>query len=141
MTLKQLSIFIENKAGRLFQVLNTLGEEEIRIKALTVADTSEYGILRLLVSDPDKAESLLKDKGFSVNITEVISIATPNEAGSFAGALKLLYNAGISIEYMYAFSIGGKEAIVFKTDNKEKAIQVFEHNSMEIIRAHALFNL
>ncbi len=135
MTLKQLSIFLENKSGRLTQVLETLGEEQINIVALSIADTSEYGILRLIVSDPDKAYRLLKEKGLSVNLTEVISVKTSTAAGSFARVLRILSNDNISIEYMYAFSVEGKAILVIRTENKEDAIEAFRKNNIELIRS------
>ena len=90
MIIHQLSVFLENKSGRLTEVLEVLGEENIRITALSVADTSEFGILRLLVPEPDKAREILKKRLFTVNITEVISIIAPNEAKHYARVLKVL---------------------------------------------------
>ncbi len=123
MTLKQLSIFLENKSGRLTEVLETLGKEDINVIALSIADTSEYGILRLIVSDPEKAYRLLKEQGLSVNLTEVLSVKTSTEAGSFARVLRILSDENISIEYMYAFSVEGKAILVMRTENKEKAVE------------------
>jgi hypothetical protein len=141
MIIKQLSIFLENKSGRLTEVLEILGEEKISIKALTIADTSEYGILRLIVSDPEKAYSLLKEKNFSANLNDVISIAAPNEAGAFAKALKLLSEDGISVEYMYSFSHGKKAILVLRTDNRDRALKVFQEHEMELIRASDLYKI
>jgi hypothetical protein len=139
MTIKQLSIFLENKSGRLTEVLETLGKEKINIKALTIADTSEYGILRMIVSDPDKACKLLKNKGFSANLTEVLSIATPIEAGSFAKALRIFSDENISIEYMYAFSLDKKAMIVLRAENTERALEAIRKHKMELIRGSDLY--
>jgi hypothetical protein len=98
MIIHQLSVFLENKSGRLTDVLEALGNENIRITALSVADTSEFGILRMIVSDPDKARKVLKDRQFTVNLTDVISIMAPNEARHYAMALKILSDKDISIE-------------------------------------------
>ncbi|MFO7656150.1 MAG: ACT domain-containing protein [Bacteroidales bacterium] len=139
MIIKQLSIFLENRSGRLKEVLDTLGTENINVSACSLADTSEYGILRLIVSEPEKAREVLKAKLFSVNINEVLSIATPNMPGALAKALKILSDAGISIEYLYAFSMGEKSFVVMKTDETEKAIMEFQRHEMELIKASDLY--
>ena len=95
MTIKQLSIFLENKSGRLTEVLEALGKEKINITVFTIADTSEYGILRMIVSNPDESYKLLKQKGFSVNQTDVLTLSTPIEAGSFAKALRIFSDENI----------------------------------------------
>lgn len=138
MIIKQLSIFLENKSGRLVEVLSTLGEEKINIKALTIADTSEFGILRILVSKPEEALKILKSKGFSVTLTDVIAIAAVAEAASFSRALKILSDKNISIEYMYAFSMGTKAAIIIRTENIEKAIAAIKENNMDLLNAKEL---
>jgi len=141
MSIKQLSVFLENKSGRLTEVLETIGKEKINITALTIADTSEYGILRMIVSSPEKAYKLLKEKDFSVNLTEVLSIKTPAEAGSFSEAFKIFSDEGISIEYMYAFSLGNKAMIVLRTEDKEKALAAIQKNKMELINENDLYEL
>ena len=141
MIIKQLSIFLENNSCRLVEVLSTLGEEKIDIKAISIADTSEFGILRMLVSQPEEALQLLRKRGFSVNLTNVIAIATPVEAGSFAKALKILSDKSISIEYLYAFSIGKKAAIIIRTEDIEKATMTIRESSMELLNATELNQL
>jgi hypothetical protein len=141
MIIHQLSVFLENKSGRLTEVLDTLGQENIKISALTVADTSEFGILRMIVSDPQKAKDLLKSKSFTVNLTEVISIMAPNEAKYFAMALKVLSDVNISIEYTYAFSIGKKSIIILRCNNPELAIQVLKEHEMELVKASDLYEI
>jgi len=132
-TVRQLSIFLENKSGRLQEVLETLSRENINIAALTIADTSEYGILRLIVSDPEKGYKLLKTCGFSVNLTDVISISVSHEPGSLGKVLKKFSEENLSIEYMYAFSLGEKAIIVLRTDNRSKAFEIIEQNHFTII--------
>lgn len=139
MSIKQLSIFLENKSGRLTEVLETLGKEKIRIAAMSIADTSEYGILRLIVSDPDESIKLLKEKDFSVNLTDVIGLETPIEAGSFAQALKVFSGESISIEYMYAFAYHDKGIIVMRTDDRQKAFKVIEKNALKVITLKDIF--
>jgi hypothetical protein len=139
MSVKQLSIFLENKSGRLTEVLETLGKEKINIAALSIADTSEYGILRLIVSNPIEALNLLKAKDFSVNLTDVITIETPPEAGSFAKVLKNFSEENISIEYMYAFAYHEKGVIVMRTDDRQKAFQVIEKKNMRVVTLEDIF--
>ncbi len=139
MSIKQLSIFLENKSGRLTEVLETLGQENINIAALSIADTSEYGILRLIVSDPLESLKLLKAKNFSVNLTDVIGIETPVEAGSFAKALKYFSEENISIEYMYAFSYHDKGIIVMRTDDRQKAFETIEKKNLKLIKQEDIF--
>lgn len=141
MIIKQLSIFLENKSGRLSEVLSVLGDAGISIKALTIADTSEYGILRLIVTDDARALEALRNQGFSVNFTDVISLATPNEAGSFARILNILAEHKISVEYMYAFSFGRKAAIIMRPDNITRTIEVMKNNGIDLITNNELLNL
>jgi hypothetical protein len=133
MLIKQLSIFLENKSGRLSEALSTLGDENINIKALTIADTAEFGIVRMIVSDPERGFSKLREKGFSANLVDVISIATPSECGSFANALKILSDENISIEYIYAFSVADKAAIVLRTEDTGKALEAIQRNNLELL--------
>lgn len=141
MIIHQLSVFLENKSGRLTEVLDTLGIEGIRITALSVADTSEFGILRMLVSDPEKAREVLKNRQFTVNITDVISLMVPNEAKYYAMVLKILSDLDISIEYTYAFSVGDKSIIILRCSNTEEAIKALKAHEMELIRASDLYKL
>ncbi len=140
-TIRQLSIFLENKSGRLTEVLETLGNEKINITALTIADTSEYGILRLIVSDPENGYKLLKERGFSVNLTDVISLAVSPEAGSYAAILKKFSEEKLSIEYMYAFCLGQKSVIVLRTDNRPKAFDIITRNKFSLISEDNIKNL
>lgn len=137
----QLSVFLENKSGRLTEVLEVLGEENIRIKALSVADTAEFGILRLIVSDPEKARELLKKKSFSVNLTEVISVIVPNEAKHYAKILRILSDLGISVEYTYAFSLGDKSIIILRCSNTEEAIKALKSHELELLKASDLYKI
>jgi hypothetical protein len=141
MIIHQLSVFLENKSGRLTEVLETLGSESIKITALTVADTSEFGILRMIVSDPQKAKELLKKRSFTVNITDVISIMAPNEAKYYAMALRILSDVDISIEYTYAFSIGEKSIIILRCSNTEQAIKTLKEHEMELMKASDLYKV
>jgi hypothetical protein len=141
MIIQQLSVFLENKSGRLTEVLEVLGKENIKITALSVADTSEFGILRLIVSDPEKAKLLLKDQLFTVNLTEVISVMAPNEAKYYAKILKILSDLNISVEYTYAFSSGKKSVIILRCSNTEDAIKALKEHEMELIKASDLYKI
>jgi hypothetical protein len=140
MLIKQLSVFLENKSGRLTEALGALGDENINIKALAVADTAEFGIVRMIVSDPVKGYTIMREKGFSANLVDVISIATPSECGSFANALRVFSDENISIEYIYAFSIGNKAAIVLRTEDTERALGAIKRNNMELL-GHTEINM
>ncbi len=139
MIIKQLSVFLENKSGRLHEVFDVLGQENINVSACSVADTSEFGILRMIVSDPEKAREVLKSKLFSVNVSEVISFATPNTPGALSKTLRILSDAGISIEYLYGFSVGEKSFIALRSDDVAKAIMELQRNEMELISASDLY--
>jgi hypothetical protein len=141
MKIHQLSVFLENKSGRLTEVLEVLGKENIRITALSVADTAEFGILRLIVSDPERARELLKNHAFTVNLTEVISVMAPNEAQHYARVLKILSDVDISVEYTYAFSVGNKSIIILRCGNNDEAIKTLKSHELELLRASDLYKI
>ena len=141
MIIPQLSVFLENKSGRITEVLEALGEENIRITALSIADTAEFGILRLIVSDPEKARDVLKRSKFTVNITDVISVMAPNEARHYARVLKILSDLDISVEYTYAYSVGAKSIIILRCSNTTEAIQALKSHEMELLRASDLYRI
>ena len=141
MIIHQLSVFMENKSGRLTEVLEVLGRENIRITALTVADSSEFGILRLIVSDPEKARGALRECKFTVNMTDVISVMAPDEAKQYARILKILSDIEISVEYTYAFSIGRKSVIILKCSDNDRAIKALKDHELELLRGSDLFRI
>lgn len=141
MLIKQISVFLENKSGRLNEVSQILGEAGINISAFSVADTSEFGILRLIVSDPDRALEILQQRGFTVRETEVVCLSCPNQAGALARALKILSRNEISIEYMYALSMGNAANIIMKPNDVERCIEVLQKNKLELIRASDLYKI
>jgi hypothetical protein len=141
MIIPQLSVFLENKSGRLTEVLEVLGKENIRITALSIADTSEFGILRLIVPDPEMAKALLKEQHFTVNISEVISVSAPNAAKYYAKVLKILSDLDISVEYTYAFSHGSKSIIILRCSNNEQAINALKEHEMELLNASELYKI
>ncbi len=141
MIIQQLSVFLENRSGRLTQVLEVLGRENIKITALSVADTSEFGILRLLVTDPDKAKQILKNNDFTVNITEVISVSAPSEAKHYAKVLKILSDRNISVEYTYAFTVDDKSIIILRCSNNREAINELKSHEMDLLTSGDLYKL
>ncbi|WP_299582036.1 acetolactate synthase [uncultured Sunxiuqinia sp.] len=142
MIIKQLAVFLENKGGRLNEVSQLLGDAGINMSAFSVADTSEFGILRMIVSDPDKAYQVLKAASFSVKLTEVVCLSSPNVPGALAKALNILSSEEVFIEYLYAFSMDKQSAnIVLKPADIEKCIKVLQDHQMELVRASDLYKL
>ena len=141
MTVRQISVFIENKYGKLSEILALLGNEDIRIVGATVADTSEYGILRLIVTEPDKANKILKNNNINVNMTDVFALVAEPLASSFAQILNYFSQAGISIEYMYSFSIKDKSVLIIRSHNCESARDVIRRHSLDFINENDLIFL
>ncbi len=142
MIIKQLSVFLENKTGRLNEVTQLLGNAGINMSALSLADTSEFGILRLIVSEPEKALNLLKEAEFSGRLTDVICLNSPNEPGALARALNILSGEGVFIEYLYAYSMDNKTAnIVLKPDNIQKCIEVLQAHKLELVSASDMYKI
>jgi hypothetical protein len=133
MTIHQLSIFIENRSGTLIKVLDALKEANIQIIASTIADTAEYGIYRLICSEPMRACNELKKAGVAVALSDVFALEIDDQPGRAADAVKIFSEAGISIAYMYSFLLRGKGILIFRTDDNEKAIQVIESNQLNSI--------
>ena len=121
MTIRQLSIFIENRPGSLQKVLEHLKQSRIQIIACTIADTAEYGLFRLICSEPDRACAELKQYGVAVAISEVFAIEMNNQPGGAADVVGIISGAGVSITYMYAFLLDGRGILVFRTDQVEAA--------------------
>jgi hypothetical protein len=142
MIIKQLSVFLENKTGRLNEVTQILGNAGINMSAFSVADTSEFGILRMIVSEPEKALSILKEAEFSVRLTDVVCLSSPNEPGALARALNILSGENVFIEYLYAYSMDNKSAnIVLKPDNIQRCIEVLQAHKMELVKASEMYKL
>ena len=141
MIIKQLSVFLENKSGRLTEVTEVLASANINLSAFSVADTAEYGMLRFITNNPEEAMKVLKDKGFSVHITEVIGLIVPNESGGLYKALKLLSAEGISVEYMYAFALGDRATVIIRTDSASQAVTVLQQHKMDLIKASDIYDV
>ncbi len=136
MYLNQLSVFIENREGRLDEVLEALKEENINIVSLSLADSSDYGLLRMIVSDADKAKTALKAKGFTAMLTPVLGVKLSHQVGQLQVLLAEICKAGINIDYMYALATGSDDAsIVIKTADLEEAASVLSKTGVEFIKA------
>ena len=133
MTIRQLSVFLENKTGYLNEMLAVLAKYNINIIALTVADTSEYGIVRMILSHPEKALEVLREEQFTVRMHDIISLEMDAAPGSLSRILDFFTAADICIEYVYAFSFGSKSIVVVRTNNCEKAFEVIRENNLKSI--------
>ena len=134
MTIHQLSIFIENRSGTLIKVLQILKETNIQIVASTIADTAEYGIYRLICSEPLRAYEELKNGGVAVALSNVFALELDDVPGRAADAVETFSKAGISIAYMYTFLLRGKGIMVFRTENAEEAEKVILYNKLHFIQ-------
>lgn len=143
MQVEQISIFIENKSGRLAEITRILGESGINIRALSLADTSDFGILRLIVNDVEKAKDVLKDKGFTVSKTEVVAVEVPDQPGGLARILHALDSDRINVEYMYAFveRCAGNAVIIFRFDDTDSAISTLTANGFTILAGERLYTM
>lgn len=143
MQIKQLSVFIENKPGRLAEITEVLAENKIDIRAISVADTSDFGILRIIVDKPDEAITVLREAGMTVSLSKVIAIGIGDITGEFAKAIRLLADAEISVEYIYAFVSRdkGKAYVIVRTDDSKKAADVLTAGGIELLCAEELYNM
>ncbi len=134
--IKQLSIFLENRKGRLREVTQVLAEANVNIRALALAESAEFGILRLVVDNPEKARSVLSSSGFTVKEQEVFAVEVPDKPGGFYQVVKLLADADINIDYTYAF-VGGKDKaiLIFKVpdDLLDKALEVISQGGLKLV--------
>ena len=135
MTIKQLSVFLENREGRLDEVLSTLGANDVNIVALSLADTADYGMLRMIVSDPKKGREVLKEAGITSMLTDVVALRVPHATGSLSKAMHELMVGGVNIEYMYAFANGADASAVMKSDNPEKVVTILRENGFDVWEA------
>ena len=135
MKINQISIFIENTKGRLAEVCNLLGDKGINIRALTIAESPEFGILRVVLDKPEEAKQILKKNGFIATTAEIVAVEVSDEPGGLAKALKILADNDINVEYMYGFveKATDKALMVFKFVNTDKAIEVLQKNNISVV--------
>ena len=143
MLIKQLSIFVENKPGRLVTIMDELAKNNIDISALSIADTAEYGIVRMIVSNPDLAVAVLKEIGVFVKISDVLAVTIEDVPGGLAKSLHVITDEDIEIEYMYAFvgGVEGKAVMVLKVSHPEKAVELLKGTSLEILSAGDVYRM
>lgn len=141
MIAKQLSIFLENNTGRLTEVTEALAKENINLSALCIAENADFGILRGIVSDPDKAFNVLKENHFAVNMTNVIGINCPNVPGALAKVLNYLSDAGVFIEYMYSFANNNSANVIIRPSDLEKCVEVLTEKRVDLLAASELYKL
>lgn len=141
MRAKQLSIFLENKSGRLTEVTEALGKSGVNLTAMSIADNSDFGILRCIVSDPEKAYKVLKEEHFAVKITDVIGFTCPNTSGSLAVVLKYLSDRGVFIEYMYSFANGDVANIVIRPTDLDSCEKILEEKKVDLMADSDLYRL
>ena len=131
-TIQQLSVFLENREGRLDTVLKILAENDVNIVALSLADTSDYGMLRMIVSDPHKGKAALKDAGITAMLTDVVALRVPHATGSLSKAMHQIVEGEINVEYMYAFANG---AAVLKSDDPARVIDILKGSGFDVYTA------
>ena len=143
MLIKQLSIFVENKTGRLSEITEILAKNKIDIRALSIADTTDYGILRLIVNKPNEAMEALKKEAVTVTLTEVIAVEIDDSPGGLHKVVSVLCQSGVSLEYMYAFlnPKDGMAFVILRVENNENAIKALSENGVRIMSENELYDL
>lgn len=141
MSVKQISIFIENKKGSLAEITKFISDKEINLKAVSIADTQEFGILRIITDKPDEAREILKAGGYTATATSVLAVAMTDSPGSMASILSVLSDADVSVEYTYAFmsNIANKAYMIFRVDNNEKATKALVDANIAVINQEDMF--
>ncbi len=142
MKIQQISLFLENKPGHLNAICRTLADAQLNIVTLSLADTQQFGIVRLIIEDWKKAKDVLEKAGYVVNVREVVAAAVPDRPGGMAEILDVIGKAGVNIEYMYAFTFRhGEEAVlVFRFDNPDRAIDVLKAAGRNVLDSVSLFS-
>jgi len=135
MKLTQVSVFLENKKGRLFEVCSLLGKNKINIRALSVAESEEFGVLRLVVNKPQEAVRILKKRSFVASLTDIVAVEVEDKPGGLASILKIFDKSNINVEYMYGFveKFSDKAILVFRFDDPDKAIGILTRNKVNIV--------
>ncbi|MFW6052412.1 MAG: ACT domain-containing protein [Desulfosalsimonas sp.] len=143
MKITQISVFMENRSGRLARITTVLGNSGVNIRAMSLADTSDFGILRLIVSDIDKAHRILKQQGFLVRTAEVVAVAIPDVPGALGNLLSLMEHADLNVEYMYAFveKAHDQAILIFRFDDMDRAIDVMLENDINVLEARKVLGM
>ena len=138
---KQLSVFLENKSGSLTEVTEILAAADVNLCAMSIADSSDFGILRCVVSDPHRACKTLRNEGFAVKVTDVIGFVMPNVKGALTNILKSLSDEGVEIEYMYSFNNGDVANVIIKTVDMEACHRILTENSVTLLSDEQMYSL
>ena len=135
MNIQQLSLFVENEPGQILKPCRLLADAGINIRTLSVADTKQFGILRLIVSEPKRALQLFQDAGYVVNVTDVVAVEVPDRPGGLSDVIAVFENSGINIEYMYAFPFGRADTavLIFRFDRPEAAVEVLKAAGISVV--------
>lgn len=143
MAIKQLSVFVANKAGKLVEVTKLLADNRIDLRAMSIADTQDYGIMRLIVDDLEKAKKILEDNGNIFKITDVIGVEIPDSPGGMSKVISILSENGINIEYLYAFISRSKEYayVVLRVRDKEKAEEILSQKGVNLLKESDIGNI
>ncbi|MCI7767335.1 MAG: ACT domain-containing protein [Oscillospiraceae bacterium] len=143
MLVKQLSVFVENKPGKLSAVTRLLADNNVDIRAFSVADSRDFGILRLIVNDPDKASQVLKEAEVTISVTNVIAVCIGDRPGGLAEAVDCLYKSNISVEYMYAFveKSGDNAFAILRVENNDKALEALTEGGFTILKADQVYSI
>lgn len=143
MIVEQVCVFLENKSGRLSEVTRAMEDAGVNIRALSVADTSDFGILRMIVNDNDKALASLKSKNFTVSKSEVVAAEVSDTPGGLSHILDVLEKAGINVEYMYAFleHVSDKAVMIFRFDENKKAVDTLTANNITLLDGKQVYQL
>lgn len=138
-TIQQLSVFLENREGRLDEVLKVLAANDVNIVALSLADTSDYGMLRMVVSDPHKGRQALKEAGITAMLTDVVALRVPHATGSLSKAMHQIVEGEVNVEYMYAFANGSDAAAVLKSDDPARVIDILKGSGFDVYSANEAY--
>jgi len=140
MTIHQISVFLENRAGQLAEITGILANNDIDLRAINIAETTDYGVVRLIVSDAAKASTILLEQGFVLTMTPVVAVSVSDKPGGLASVLKILPEAGIDVEYMYSIfgQVDGLAHMIFRVADADKLVKVLEDNGIQTISADHL---
>ncbi len=143
MLIKQISVFVENRQGRLHMLTEVLAKEGIDLKAMTIADTTDFGIMRCIVADPEKTLKVIQANNFTATITEVVAVEVPDVPGGLSNVLKILDEANVSVEYLYSFVRKHKDnaLIIFRVENPQDAVKILQAKGATVLPGEVLYNL
>lgn len=139
MVIKQLSIFLENKTGRLTEVTRLLGQAGINLSAFSMSESSDFGIMRVVLSDPEVAQKLLTDHGFTVTLSDVVCLYVPNTPGTLSKALLILSEHNVSIDYMYAFAMDDVARVVIRPNDINQCVDVLQRSNLKLVKASDMY--